>query len=187
MSRIIVIEFFTLDGVITDPDGSDGTATGGWALRHGPQAIAGDKFQLGTILDEGVMLLGRRTWSLFARIWPSRDDDFARRMNAVPKLVASHTVTEFDAWHNSSLVTGDLVDFARRERANRDVIVAGSISVAHMLMAADVVDEYRLLIFPTVVGTGAHLFPEGTSLRHLRTVAAASSGVAVLARFEREN
>ena len=72
MSRLIVIEFVSLDGVMHDPDGSEGSPQGGWAFRYGPEAVAGDKFGLGEVLDTGVMLLGRRTWQLFARIWPGR-------------------------------------------------------------------------------------------------------------------
>ena len=88
---VIVIQFITLDGIVSDPDGSDGTPGGGWAFRHGPEAVAGDKFRLGRVLDEGVMLFGRNTWQLFSRLWPGRDTPFARRLNAVPKLVASRT------------------------------------------------------------------------------------------------
>lgn len=74
---VIVIEFVTLDGRVSDPDGSGGTPAGGWAFRHGPEAIAGDKFRLGRTLDEGVLMLGRKTWELYSRIWPGRDDPFS--------------------------------------------------------------------------------------------------------------
>ena len=67
-----------------DPDGSDGSRQGGWAFRYGPEAVAGDKFGLGEVLDTGAMLLGRRTWELFAKIWPGRDDPFSAKMNAMP-------------------------------------------------------------------------------------------------------
>jgi dihydrofolate reductase len=67
---VVVIAFITLDGVVSDPDGSGGTPAGGWAFRHGPEAVAGDKFRLGRTLDDGVMLLGRTTWQLFSWIWP---------------------------------------------------------------------------------------------------------------------
>src|SRR5215510_12260892 len=95
---VIVIEFITLDGIVSDPDGSGGTPAGGWAFRHGPEAVAGDKFRLGSVLDEGVLLLGRKTWELFSGIWPGRDDPFSARMNAVPKLVATRTLTGTAAW-----------------------------------------------------------------------------------------
>jgi len=100
---VIVIEFITLDGIVSDPDGSARTPAGGWAYRHGPEAIAGDKFQLGRVLDDGVLLLGRNTWELFSRIWPGRDTPFANRMNAAAKLVASRTLTDASAWANSQI------------------------------------------------------------------------------------
>src|SRR4051812_5774949 len=107
---VIVIEFVTLDGTVSDPDGSDGTPYGGWAFRYGPEAVAGDKFRLGSTLDQGVLLLGRRTWELFAGLWPGRDDPFSRRMNAAAKLVVSRTTADTSCWANSTLVEGDLVD-----------------------------------------------------------------------------
>src|SRR5213592_1448192 len=161
MSRIIVIQFISLDGVVHDPDGADGSAHGGWAFRHGPQAVAGDKFGLGEVLDTGALLLGRKTWEKFAGIWPARDDDFSSKMNAMPKLVASRTLDDVGAWGNSTLLEGNLVEEAAERKAGRDLVVAGSASVAHALMDADLVDEYRLLVFPTVIGEGTRLFEPG--------------------------
>lgn len=112
---VVVIQFITLDGVVSDPDGSGGTPTGGWAFRHGPDAVAGDKFRLGSVLDDGVMPLGRSTWQLFSQLWPGRDTPFAARMNAVPKLVASRTLTDVSAWANSRVIDGDLGDAVKRE------------------------------------------------------------------------
>ncbi|MGP3955250.1 dihydrofolate reductase family protein [Nonomuraea sp. 3N208] len=180
---VIVIQFITLDGIVSDPDGSGGTPTGGWAFRHGPEAVAGDKFQLGSTLDDGVMLLGRRTWQLFSQLWPGRDDPFSARMNAVPKLVASRTLTDASAWVNSQVIDGDLMDAVKCER--RDVIVAGSLSVVHALMAADLIDEYRLLTFPTILGTGDRLFPADGPATYLECRSAEQAGAAVLARYGR--
>ncbi|MGW4157717.1 dihydrofolate reductase family protein [Micromonospora chersina] len=180
---VIVIQFVTLDGIVSDPDGSGGTPTGGWAFRHGPETVAGDKFRLGPVLDEGVMLLGRTTWELFSRLWPGRDDPFSRRMNAVPKLVATRTLTDVSAWGNSRVVDGDLLDAVRRER--RDVIVTGSLSVVHALMAEDLVDEYRLLTFPTILRTGRRLFPAGGPPAYLECLSGEQAGAAVLARYGR--
>ena len=154
---VIVLHFITLDGIVSDPDGSDGTPAGGWAFRHGPGTVAGDKFRLGSVLDDGVMLLGRATWQLFSRLWPPRDDPFSARMNAVPKLVASRTLADTSAWANSRVIDGDVIDAVKREQ--RDVIITGSLSVVHALMARDLIDEYRLLTFPTILGTGERLFP----------------------------
>ena len=178
---VIVIQFIALDGIVTDPDGSGGTPAGGWAFRHGPEAVAGDKFQVGSIMDKGVLLLGRETWQLFSRIWPPRTDPFSTRMNAIPKLVASSTLTDTSAWSNSQVLGEDPVAAVRHE--TRDVIVAGSLSVVRALMAADLIDEYRLLIFPTALGTGDPLFPAGGPPVYLDTVSVEQSGPAILARY----
>jgi dihydrofolate reductase len=180
---VIVISFITLDGVVSDPDGSDRTPIGGWAFRHGHEAVAGDKFRLGSKLDDGVLLLGRTTWQSFSHIWPGRDDPFAARMNAAPKLVATRTLTETSAWGNSQVIDGDVVETVRRE--TRDVIVIGSLSVVRALMAEDLVDEYRLLTFPTIAGSGDRLFPVGGKPAYLECVSAEQTGPAVLARYTR--
>ena len=126
MGQVIVIEFVTIDGVMHDPDGRAGSAHGGWAFRYGPQAVAGDKFRLGEVLDTGALLLGRRTWQLFAGIWPSREDDFSRKMNSVPKLVASRTLEKTGEWQNSVLLAGDLLDEVRTRKRAQDLVVAAA-------------------------------------------------------------
>ena len=180
---VIVIEFITLDGVMSDPDGSGGTPEGGWMFRHGHEAVTGDPFRLGSVLDNGILLLGRKTWELFSRIWPGRDDPFSARMNAVPKLVASRTLTDVSAWGNSRLISDDPVDTVKNEP--RDVIVMGSLGVVRDLMAADLVDEYRLLTFPTVLGSGEPLFPGGDAPVYLDCLSAEPAGPVVLARYGR--
>ncbi|MEV4561923.1 dihydrofolate reductase family protein [Kitasatospora sp. NPDC049285] len=167
---VIVIAYTTLDGVVTDPDGSAGTPLGGWMFRYGPEAVTGDKFRLGRTLDEGVLLLGRGTWQHFSQLWPTRDDAFSLRMNAAAKLVASRTLPDASGWANSRLLEGDLIDAVKREE--RDVIVTGSLDIVEQLMAADLVDEYRLITFPAVLGAGRRLFPaEGPHLDLERTIA----------------
>jgi dihydrofolate reductase len=181
---VIVIQFITLDGIVSDPDGSGGSPAGGWAFRHGPETVAGDKFQLGSTMDDGVMLLGRTTWQLFSRLWPPRDDPFSARMNAVPKLVATRTLTDTSAWAHSRIIDGDLIDVVKREP--RDVIITGSLSVVRTLMADDLIDEYRLLTFPTILHAGERLFPAGGPPEYLKCLSAEQSGAAVLARYVRE-
>lgn len=180
---VIVIEFITLDGIVSDPDGSDGTPTGGWAFRHGASAVAGDKFRLGSTLDNGVMLLGRTTWQLFSKLWPQRDDPFATRMNAVPKLVASNTMSDASAWANSQIIDGDLVDAVKQQ--HRDLIIAGSLSVVHTLLAEDLIDEYRLLTFPTILGTGQRLFPAEGPPVYLECRSAEQVSATVLTQYGR--
>jgi dihydrofolate reductase len=185
VNRIIVIEFITLDGVIEDPDGSAGTPSGGWAFRYGPEAVAGDKFRLGPRLDTGALLFGRTTWQLFARIWPTRSDEFSTRMNQAPKWVASRTLGDVSAWANSALLQGELTEAVQQLRRDRDVIVIGSASVVHGLMQHDLVDEYRLLIFPTVLGAGRRLFATPAGAENLRLLSAEQSGAAALLRYEK--
>jgi dihydrofolate reductase len=180
---VIVIEFITLDGIVSDPDGSGGTPTGGWAFRHGPETVAGDGFRVGSTLAEGVLLLGRATWQLFSRIWPGRDDPFSTRMNAAPKLVATRTLTDTSAWANSQVIARDVTGAVKREP--RDVIISGSLSVVHALMAEDLIDEYRLLTFPTILGTGERLFPAGSPPAYLERLSAEQAGAAVLTRYRR--
>jgi dihydrofolate reductase len=184
MNRVIVIEFITLDGVVEDPDGSVGTPGGGWAFRHGPESVAGDKFRLGARLDTAALLLGRRTWQLFAQIWPGRSDEFSTKMNTAPKWVATRTLTDVGAWANSTVIAGELCDEAQRLRQEGDLIVIGSTSVVYTLMAADLVDEYRLLVFPSVLGTGDRLFTSRAVAADLRLVSAAQSGPAALLCYE---
>jgi len=162
MGDVIVIQFATLDGVVSDPDGRWGTGHGGWAFRYGRGPVDGDKFRLGTRMEQGVQLYGRRTWEHFAQLWPNRDGDYARLMNAVPKRVATRTGIDAAAWVNSAAIDGDPLAWVKNERERRDVVVIGSLSLVHALAAADLVDEYRLITFPTVAGEGDRLFATGT-------------------------
>jgi dihydrofolate reductase len=186
MHRVMVIQFITLDGFTQDPDGTDGTPHGGWAFRVGPQAVAGDKFKLGELMDTGTLLLGRRTWQKFTGIWPARSDDFSTQMNRMHKLVASESLERVDAWENSELLNGDPVDEVKKRKGTQDLIVVGSDSLVQRLMQHDLVDEYRLLIFPIVLGEGRRLFRDGIPPIHLRLVKAEQSGEAVLATYHRD-
>jgi dihydrofolate reductase len=184
MGEVIVIQFVTLDGVVSDPDGRWGTGHGGWAFRYGPGPVSDDKFRLGARMEQGVQLYGRRTWEHFARLWPGRDGDYARLMNAVPKRVATGTGIDASAWSNSAAIDGDPVAWVADERARRDVVVIGSLSLVHTLAAADLVEEYRLITFPAVVGAGDRLFAAGTPADFRFTVVE-SADVAVLTVLRR--
>jgi len=185
MHRTIVIVFSTLDGFIQDPDGRGGTPNGGWMFRHGPEAVTGDKFRLGPLFETGVLLLGRKTWELFAGIWPNRSDDFSRSMNRIGKLVASRTQADFSGWQNSSRIEGELFEAIEKQKASSDVIITGSASVVHELMKRDRVDEYRILILPTILGAGTRLFEDGVAPRDLQLVSVEKSGAGALLRYER--
>jgi dihydrofolate reductase len=185
MGRVCVSEFVTLDGVVEDPDGSGRSPGGGWAFRFGPQAVAGDKFQLGARLETGVLLFGRGTWQLFSRLWPTRTDPFSTTMNRAAKLVASRTLASADAWENSALLGGDLLTAVPEVARDRDVIVIGSTSVVRALAAHDLVDEYRLLVFPTVLGRGERLFAADARPTDLRLVSVEQVGEASLTVYAR--
>ncbi|MCF6475287.1 hypothetical protein FAF44_44020 [Nonomuraea sp. MG754425] len=114
---------------------------------------------------------------------PGRDDPFSARMNAVPKLVVSRTLADTSAWANSRITDGDLAGAVKRER--RDVVVAGSRSVVHALMAEDLIDEYRLLVFPALLRTGERLFPADGPPAYLECLSAERAGTAVLTRYVR--
>jgi len=167
--RTIVIAFSTLDGIMQDPGDAK---NGGWAFRHGPEAVAGDKFRLGPILNTGVLVLGRKTWEIFSRIW-------------IPKLVASRTLTDFSAWGSSSRLEGDLMEAVAKQNADRDVVITGSASVIHALARQDRVDEYRILVFPTILGQGTRLFDSGSAPLDLCLLSVEKSGAAALLRYER--
>jgi dihydrofolate reductase len=126
--------------------------------------VAGDKFQLGSIFDTGVLLFGRRTWELFATLWPTRDTPFAQAMNRAEKAVVTSRPLPEGTWANSHAVEGPLTDWIAETRTARDVVVIGSHTFVHALRAADLVDEYRLLTFPTAVGAGRRLFPDAARL-----------------------
>jgi dihydrofolate reductase len=185
MGNVIVSQFVSLDGIVTDPDGSGGTAAGGWAFRHGPAPVSGDKFRLGPILETGVMLYGRTTWELLGGLLSIRDDDFSVAMTKIRKIVVSNTLTDVSGWSNSRLADRSIAETARAETTDRDVVVVGSLSVVRALQAADLVDEYRLMTFPTVVGSGQRLFPETAEPQHLELVSAEQVGAAVLTTYRR--
>lgn len=187
MGKVIVISFVTLDGVMEDPDGSGGTARGGWAFRYGPEATAGDKFGLGPVLDTGVMLLGRTTWELFSRIFGPRTDPFSQKMNAIPKIVASRGLERADDWHGSTVLRGELDVEVARLREDRDVVIPGSASVVEHLAARDLIDQYRLLVFPTVLGEGRRLFAHGTAPLDLELTGTETLGPALRLVYDRPN
>lgn len=167
MGRLIVVQYITLDGVVEDPDGRGGTPFGGWAMAYGPEGVAGDKFRLGSIFETGVLLFGRRTWDHFSTLWPSRDNTFAQAMNRAEKAVVTSRPLPDAAWANSHAVPGSLLDWVGATLITRDVVVIGSHAVVDALRAADLVDEYRLITFPTAVGEGRRLFPDPVRLELL--------------------
>lgn len=185
MGKVIVIQFVTVDGVIQDPDGSGGTPAGGWAFRFGPEEITGDKFGVGEAMEHGALLFGRTTWELFATLWPGRTGDFPDRMNGARKVVASRTLVDVSKWNNSTVLGGSLVGAVAELQRDGDVIVMGSTSIIRELAAADLVDQYRLLVFPIVLGCGDRIFADGASAA-LRLMFVEQSGRLALIQYDVE-
>jgi dihydrofolate reductase len=185
--KIVVTEFVTLDGVMEDPGGSENTDRGGWAFQfeRGPE---GDKFKLDETLEAGAMLLGRKTYEGFAEAWPSRTDEagFADKMNSMPKYVVSNTLESAD-WNNSTVISGDLAEEVAKlkQQPGGDILVAGSAQLVQTLMKHDLVDEYRLMIFPVLLGGGKRLFEDGVDRTALRIVETKQAGEVVIVVLER--
>lgn len=188
--RIVVSEFMSLDGVIQAPGGPDEDTDGGFA--HGGWSVPlFDPEAMGPAIGEAyettdALLFGRRTWRVMADHWPGRaGDPFADQMNAIPKYVASRTLTEADLdWNGSQLLTGDdVLDQVRalKDQDGRDLHVVGSANFARQLVDADLVDELNLMIEPVVLGGGKRLFSDDGIARPLQLVdlRQASTGVLI--------
>ena len=176
MSRLVVNENLTLDGVMQSPAGPDedrrdGFDHGGWAPPYFDQ-VMGDWAAEG-MARGGAMLFGRRTFEQFASFWPTQPDDnpFAAVLNNRQKYVASRTLEEPLSWRNSTLLQGDAMDaVAELKEQPDDLGVLGSGELVQSLMRANLVDEYVLLIHPLVLGSGRRLFPDGGPSAALRLV-----------------
>jgi dihydrofolate reductase len=180
MSRIVVQEHITLDGVVQgvggpDEDREGGFELGGWAMRF--DALEGEPDEGGAIVEEWesrteALLLGRKTYDIWAGAWGVWDEhaegvvgEFTRRYNRVPKHVASRTRTEL-GWRNSHLLGDDVPGAVAklREEPGGEIRVWGSADLIRTLAAHDLIDEYRLIVYPIVLGTGKKLFPDGFPL-----------------------
>ncbi len=187
--RIILSDFMSLDGVVQAPGGPEEDTDGGFA--HGGWSMPFfDVEAMGSAIDEVMgtteaLLFGRRTWQGMATAWPDRaGDPFADRMNQIPKYVASRTLSQDDlTWSNSTLLPADDAIGAVRELRARDgegVQVWGSANLAAQLIEHDLVDEYRLMIEPILLGGGKRVFPEDGRSRPLELVSTATAGTGVL-------
>jgi dihydrofolate reductase len=161
MGKLVVTEFVSIDGVLEDPGGSESYEHGGWTFEY-DRGEDGNKFKLDELTDSQVQLLGRVTYEGFAAAWPSREGPFADKLNNDPKYVVSTTLTNPE-WQNTTVIAGDVVDEISKLKAETDgnILVAGSATLVGTLLEADLVDELRLMIFPTILGRGKRLFPDG--------------------------
>ncbi len=160
MGKIVITEFVSLDGVMEDPGGAEGYEHGGWTFEI-ERGAEGDKFKLDEAFAAEALLLGRTTYEGFAEAWPSREGEFADKFNGMPKYVVSSTL-EDPEWSNSKVLSGDVATIAAlREELDGDIVVHGSAQLAQFLIANDLVDELRLMVFPVVLGSGKRLFAAG--------------------------
>jgi dihydrofolate reductase len=161
MGQIVVTEFVSLDGVFEDPGGSENYEYGGWTFEY-DRGDEGNTFKLDELMDAKVQLLGRITYEGFAEAWPTREGPFAEKLNNDPKVVVSTTLLE-PQWNNTTVISSDVVERLRKLKDETDgsILVAGSGTLVETMLGADLVDELRLMVFPTILGRGRRLFPEG--------------------------
>ncbi|MDQ2787576.1 MAG: dihydrofolate reductase family protein [Chloroflexota bacterium] len=174
MRKVIVTEYVTLDGVMEEP--------GQWSFQFWNDEAATYKYD--ELFASDALLLGRVTYQGFAAAWPTMTGtgDFGERMNSLPKYVASTTLKEM-TW-NATVIEGNVVETVTKmkQQPGQDILVAGSGALVQTLMQHDLVDEYRLMIYPIVLGSGKRLFREGSETKNLKLVETKtfSSGVVVL-------
>ena len=172
MGRIVISENVTLDGVVQDPTGEEGFRYGGWFVDVGKNDLeAFFKVALEEALRAEALLLGRRTFEIFAGRWPSRTGELADRMNAMPKYVVSSSLKDLD-WNNSTVIDGDATTEVTKlkERLKGEIVVLGSRRLSHTLIENDLVDELRLTVYPFVLGAGERLFGEIGDRKAMRLV-----------------
>jgi len=172
--KVIVSEFVSLDGVMENP---------AWTFQFGSKEQ--EQFKFDELFGCDALLLGRVTYQGFAEAWPKMEEQtgvYGERMNSMPKYVASRTLTEME-W-NANLIRGDLLEEVNRLKGEpgQDILVFGSCELVHTLTELDLVDEYRLMVFPIVLGSGKRVFKDGSEQKILKLVESKrfASGVVVL-------
>jgi len=178
--KVVVSEFVSLDGVMEDPGGAEGYKHGGWSFKfkRGPE---GDKFKLDELSAAGALLLGRVTYQGFAKAWPSVKDaeGFGDKMNGLRKYVVSNTLKDSEAtWNNTTVIRGDIVAEVGKLKARPggDLLVYGSTRLAQGLAEHGLVDDYRLMVYPVILGSGRRLFGDAGNLASLELVDSKPAG-----------
>jgi dihydrofolate reductase len=186
--KLIVGAFLSLDGVMQGPGGPDedregGFDLGGWLVPYADEDMG--NFMVESITSTDALLLGRKTYEIFAAHWPKvtdENDPIATKLNSMPKYVASRTLERVE-WNNSTLLKGDAAEAVAelKRQAGGDLQTQGSTDLAQTLIRHDLVDEYRLLVYPVVLGKGKRLFREGNPPAALRLVdtKTSSTGIAM--------
>jgi dihydrofolate reductase len=184
VGRIVITEFVSLDGVVEAPGGGEDFKHGGWTFEI-ERGEEGNKFKLDETMSSEALLLGRVTYEGFAKAWPSRTDEFgfADKFNNMPKYVVSSTL-EDPEWNNSTVLKGDVAEEVTKlkQEQDGDIVVHGSPQLVQTLVEHDLVDEYRLMVFPVVLGSGKRLFGDTADKKTLRLVDSkiVGDGVAIL-------
>jgi dihydrofolate reductase len=180
MGRIVVTEFMSLDGVVEDPGGSESYRHGGWTFEI-DRGEEGNRFKLEETFEAEAQLLGRVTYEGFAEAWPSREGEFADKLNSMPKYVVSSTLEEAE-WSNSTVLRGDPVEEVTRLKGEIDgvILIAGSVQLVQALIEHDLVDELRLMVFPVLLGEGKRLFGEVSEKKPLRLTDSRTVGEGVV-------
>ena len=187
MRKMVVTEFISLDGVIEAPGGENDYVHGAWTMPFWADEIG--EFKDDELQAADISLLGRRTYESFAGAWPGRaGDPFADKLNSMRKVVASTTLTDPE-WENTEVIEGDLAEAVEALKAEDggDILLAGSGSVARALLAADLVDEVRLVQYPVVLGVGQRLFDDAGAHRLDLVQATSTSSGAVLLTYRRSS
>jgi dihydrofolate reductase len=185
--KLTMQTFLTLDGVLQAPGGPDedtdrGFEHGGWSFAYGDEDFGASVVEWMSRGD--AVLLGRKTYEIFASYWPLQTDPgnpVAGQLNSLPKYVASTTLTSVD-WNNSTLLGSDVVSEVAKlkERPGRELQVHGSGQLAQTLIDADLVDEYLLYYHPVYLGTGKKLFRDGAPARSLKLLDSRTTGAGVI-------
>jgi len=181
MSRIVAAEYVTADGVMQDPGGMGEIERGAWSNPYWNDELA--KVQAELLFASDALLLGRVTYEGFAATWPEMEDEegeFAKRMNAMPKYVASRTLKSAE-W-NGSIITGDVPEAVARlkEQRDRNLLLYGSGALLNTLLGHDLIDQYRIMIHPVVLGQGKRLFREASEEKPLRLVDVSTTSTGVM-------
>ena len=193
MRKLVVGTFLTLDGVMQGPGGPNedregGFAHGGWSVKYWDDMMG--KVILEQMAKPDALLLGRKTYEIFASHWPrvtDPNDPVASKLNSMRKYVASRTLKKVE-WHNSTLLRGDAATAVARlkEQAGGEILVQGSSNLIQTLLKHDLIDEFRLWVFPVLVGFGKRLFGDGTIPGAFRLAHATTSRTGVVVhRYER--
>jgi dihydrofolate reductase len=174
--KVIASEFVSLDGVMEEP---------GWTFQFSSEEQ--DQFKFDELAASDALLLGRLTYEGFAAAWPQMEEqtgEYGAWMNGYPKYVASTTLEEPLEWNNSNLIQGNVAEEVSRlkQQPGKDILIFGSGDLVNMLMQHDLIDEYRIMVFPVVVGSGKCLFGDGSDTKVLELVETKTfgSGVVVL-------